>query len=186
MRHSMLAALLLGLFGVMLTGCTATPPTEEKREKLASNARETLDRMRADSPEFGRFLDEKAYAYAVFPNVGEGAFIIGAGAGRGEVFEKGRMIGYSLYTKLNIGPQIGGQALSQVIAFEDSAALHKFIDREYAFTAEAKATAIKSGVALNARFQDGVAVFQHTKGGLIAAVAVGGQRFKFAPKPDDR
>jgi lipid-binding SYLF domain-containing protein len=91
------------------------------------------------------------------------------------------MIGYSQINKVNIGAQIGGQAFSQVVAFENKAALDRFIQKEYAFSGEAKATAIKSGVALNARFQDGVAVFQHTKGGLMAAVAVGGQRFSFSP-----
>lgn len=181
MRNSTFAAVLLGVFGFALVGCSTTPPTAEKADKLDSNVRSTLDAMKADSPEFGRFLDDKAYAYAVYPNVGEGALIIGAGGGRGEVFEQGRMIGYSQINKLNIGAQAGGQAFAQVVAFEDKRALDRFIQKEFAFSAEVKATAIKSGVALNARFQDGVAVFQHTKGGLMAAAAVGGQRFSFDP-----
>ena len=38
-----------------------------------------------------------------------------------------------------------------------------------------------AGAGANAKYTDGVAIFQHTKGGLMAAAAVGGQKFKFEP-----
>jgi len=136
--------------------------------------------MRSDSPEFAAFLD-RAYAYAVFPDVSEGAFVVGGGGGAGEVYENGRLIGYSRLTKATIGFQAGGQKYSQVIVFENKDALKRFIDKEYKFNAGATAVALKSGVAANAKFQEGVAVFQHTKGGLMASAALGGQSFTFSP-----
>ena len=43
------------------------------------------------------------------------------------------------------------------------------------------AVALKSGASANARYQNGVAVFTATKGGLMAEAAVGGQKFSFEP-----
>jgi lipid-binding SYLF domain-containing protein len=180
MTKMIYAALLVGFLGFGLTGCSTTPPTEEKRDALHDNVKSTLSMMRADSPSFGDILD-KAYAYAVYPNIGEGAFIVGGGGGRGEVYEQGKMIGYSTLKKATIGLQAGGQAYSEVILFQDKDALNRFINHEFRFEANATAVAIKSGVSANAKFQNGIAVFQATKGGLMAAAAVGGQTFAFAP-----
>jgi lipid-binding SYLF domain-containing protein len=174
------AVLLLGVFGLGMVGCTTAPRTEEKRDALDSRAQSTLDAMRSEDPGFGRFLDD-AYAYAIYPTVGKGGFVAAGAYGKGEVFEQGRMIGYSDLTQATIGATIGGQEFSEVIAFQNKAALDKFIQDEYAFSAGVSAVALKSGTAKNARFQAGVAVFQYIKGGLMADASVGGQRFRFKP-----
>jgi lipid-binding SYLF domain-containing protein len=138
----------------------------------------TLDAMRREDPSFSEFLD-KAYAYAVYPTVGKGGLIVGGSYGHGQVFEQGRFIGYSDITQATVGAQIGGQAFAEVVALEDKAALDKFTQSAYAFTAQVTAVAIKSGAAKNARFRDGVAVFTYIKGGLMAEASAGGQRFRF-------
>jgi lipid-binding SYLF domain-containing protein len=181
MNKSVFTALSMAILCCVFAGCSTAPPTDEKREALDDSVQRAVDAMRADSSMFADFLD-KSYAYAVFPSVGEGALGVGAAAGRGEVFSKGRMIGYSNLIKATVGLQAGGQEFSEVICFEDDAALRKFMDHEFSFSAGANAVALKSGVAANARFQDGVAVFQHTKGGLMAAAAIGGQKFHYVPK----
>lgn len=174
------ALLLLGVFGLGMVGCSTAPKTEEKREALDSKAQSSLDAMRAEDPSFGRFLDD-AYAYAVYPTVGKGGFIAAGAYGKGEVYEQGRMIGYSDLSQATVGATIGGQEFTEVVAFQNKAALDKFIHDEYAFSAGVSAVALKSGTAKNARFQDGVAVFQYIKGGLMAEASVGGQRFRFTP-----
>jgi lipid-binding SYLF domain-containing protein len=178
MNKAIIVPLLLAAFASGLVGCSTAPKTEEKREALSSNVQSTLDAMRAEDPGFGAFIDA-AHAYAVYPTVGRGAFIFGGAYGKGHVYEKGKFIGYSDMSQATVGAQIGGEGFAQVIAFENRAALDRFISKEYAFTAEVKAVALKSGAAKQARFQDGIAVFQYTKGGLMAAAAVGGQRFRF-------
>jgi lipid-binding SYLF domain-containing protein len=178
MNKTMVAALLVAAFGIGTVGCSTAPKTEEKREALDANVRSTLDAMRAEDPSFGAFLDS-AYGYAIFPTVGRGAFVFGGAYGKGEVFEQGKFIGYSDMSQATVGAQIGGEGFAQVIAFENKAALDKFTSKEFAFNAEVSAVALKSGVAKQARFRDGIAVFQYTKGGLMAAAAVGGQRFRF-------
>src|SRR5437868_1468192 len=102
MKISTFAALLIAAVGFGLTGCTTAPETEGKREMLDINVRDTLKDMRAESPDFGDFLDTRAYAYAIYPTVGEGGLIVGGASGRGEVFEKGEKIGYSRISKATI------------------------------------------------------------------------------------
>lgn len=180
MKTSVFAALMLAIFGFGLTGCQTAPSTPEKQDALDASVQATLDEMRRVDPSFGRFIDN-AYGYAVYPNVGKGGFIVGGSYGRGEVFEQGKMIGYSDITQATVGAQIGGQAYAEVIAFENKAALDRFIQREYTLAAQATAVALKSGAAAAARFQDGIAVFTYIKGGLMAEASVGGQRFRFTP-----
>jgi lipid-binding SYLF domain-containing protein len=176
----MYATLLLAVFGFGLTGCSTAPQSEAKKETLDSDAQRALDAMRSEDPTFGRFIDN-AYAYAVYPTVGKGGLIAGGAYGKGEVYEQGKMIGYSDLSQVTVGAQIGGQSYTEVVAFENKAALDKFISKEYAFDAAVSAVALKSGAAKNARFQDGIAVFMYIKGGLMAEAAVGGQRFRFTP-----
>jgi lipid-binding SYLF domain-containing protein len=180
MRTSLFAALLLAAFGFGLVGCSTQPQTEEKKQSLDADARNTLDEMRREDPDFGRFLD-RAFGYAIYPSVGKGGFIVGGSYGKGEVYEQGRMIGYSDITQATIGAQVGGQAFAEVICFENKAALDKFIAAEYQLAAEATAVALKSGAGAQARFQNGIAIFTYNKGGLMAAAAVGGQRFRYTP-----
>ena len=46
---------------------------------------------------------------------------------------------------------------------------------------DAKASVAASGVAANAKYDQGIAVFTLPKAGAMVAAAVGGQKFKFAP-----
>lgn len=179
-RTTLAAALFVATIGFGLTGCHTAPKSEESRASLDNAIQESMNAMRREDPSFGEFLD-KAYGYAVYPTVGKGGFLVGGSYGHGEVFEQSKFIGYSDISQATIGAQIGGQSFTEVVVFEDKAALDKFIASEYAFTAQATAVAIKSGAAKNARFRDGVAVFTYIKGGLMAEAAAGGQRFRFQP-----
>jgi lipid-binding SYLF domain-containing protein len=178
MNVKILAPLLMMVFGMGTIGCSTAPKDQSDREALDANVRKTLDAMRAQDPSFGTFLDS-AYAYAAYPTVGRGAFIIGGSYGKGEIFEQAKFIGFSDMSQATVGLQAGGESFAEVICFENKAALDKFISKEYAFSAEVKAVALKSGAAKDAKFQEGIAVFQYEKGGLMAAAAVGGQRFRY-------
>jgi lipid-binding SYLF domain-containing protein len=83
--------------------------------------------------------------------------------------------------KLNIGFQAGGQAIIEVIFFEKPVDLERFKENNFEFAAETSAVALKSGIAFNAKYKDGVAVFALPKAGLMADASVGGQRFEYRP-----
>ena len=83
-----------------------------------------------------------SYAYAVFPNIGEGAFIVGGAGGKGGVFVGGQQIGVATLAKVSVGFQAGGKDFSEIIFFEDKRALDEFESGNFEFGADASVIAI--------------------------------------------
>ena len=88
----------------------------------------------------GTFFD-KSYGYAVFPTIGKGGIGIGGAHGSGRVYKQGVVIGTSEMNQITIGLQLGGQAFSQIIFFENESALNNFISGNFEFSADASAVA---------------------------------------------
>ncbi|MFA5904772.1 MAG: lipid-binding SYLF domain-containing protein [Desulfobacula sp.] len=145
----------------------------------------------------------KSHGYAIFPTVGKGGIGIGGAYGEGRVYEKGKMTGTVSLAKLSIGFQLGGQAFSEIIFFRDKQAYNEFTSGNFEFDASASAVAITAGAQAKAGtegataganvggsrgeqadigYTKGMAVFVHTKGGLMYEAAIGGQKFTFTPK----
>ena len=154
------------------------------------------------SPAVKPFFDN-CYGYAVFPTVGKGGFVVGGAYGTGQVYAKGVVTGTATLIKATIGFQLGGQAFSQMIFFEDKRAYGDFISGNFEFDAGVSAVAITAGVqakvgtegatagasagpATGAQaetdYHKGMVVFIHAKGGLMYEATVGGQKFSFEPK----
>ena len=151
--------------------------------------------------ESGSFFDT-AYAYAVFPTVGEGGLILGAALGKGRVYVQGKLVGDSKLKQLSAGLQLGGKAYSEIIFFEDKRALDEFESGKFEFSAGASAIAITaaagasvgtngtqanaSGTESNAtavgQYYKGMGVFTVAKGGLMYAAAIAGQKFSYKPR----
>ena len=164
---------------MVLIVCAATAQTRSDKKLMqdATKAKSTL--LKTDSS-LEKFFNESA-GYVVFPNVGKGGFIIGGASGNGVVYQDGQIIGMAALKKLNIGLQAGGQAIIEVIFFETSVDLDRFKEGKFQFAAEASAVALKSGIAFNAKYKEGVAVFALPKAGLMADASVGGQKFSYDP-----
>ncbi len=146
---------------------------------------------------------KKCYGYAVFPTVGKGGIGIGGAYGEGRVYEKGKMTGTVSLAKLSIGFQLGGQAFSEIIFFQDKRAYNEFTSGNFEFDASASAVAITAGAQAKAgtegataganagpaageyadiSYTKGMAIFVHTKGGLMYEASIGGQKFSFTPQ----
>lgn len=149
-----------------------------KDQKIIDDAAEAKVMLLKADEGLNTFFDESA-GYVIFPNVGKGGFIVGAASGNGIVFEGGKKVGMADLKKLNIGFQAGGQAIIEVIFFETQNSLNDFKEGKFSFAAEASAVAVRSGLAFNAKYKDGVAVFALPKAGLMADASVGGQKFKY-------
>ena len=158
----------------------AKPAKSAKPDALA-----TLKKLQAKDPGLKRLL-EKAYGYAVFPAVGKANLVIGGAFGRGEVFEKGRKIGYATISLLTIGVQIGGDTFDEVIVFESREALERFKRGKTAFSANASAVLVKAGAASAKDFEKGAAVYVYPHGGMMLELGIGGQRFKFKPADEEQ
>jgi lipid-binding SYLF domain-containing protein len=142
---------------------------------------------------------DNCYAYAVFPTIGEGGFIVGGARGKGHVYVHDRLVGDTTMTQLSIGFQAGGQAYSEVIFFQSKRDLDEFESGKFEFTAGASATAITASASAsvgtdrissqasseatdattNGNYQTGMAVFTIAKGGLMYAADIAGEKFSF-------
>ena len=164
-----------------LTACSTAPKTEEGRAGILEDAEQALAQARRNDPTLDEFLDDAA-GYAVFPTVGKGAVGVGGAYGKGVLYEGGRFAGYCDLTQGTIGFQLGGQAYTEIIAFETDDTVDDFKSGEFEFGAQATAVALKSGAGANARYEDGVAVFTMDEAGLMFEASVGGQKFSYQPK----
>tara|TARA_R110002110_G_scaffold415561_2_gene650866 strand:- start:68665 stop:69237 length:573 start_codon:yes stop_codon:yes gene_type:complete len=146
---------------------------------------------------------QSAYGYALFPTVGKGGIGIGGAHGKGQVYVGGQHVGNSSMTQLTMGLQLGGQAFSQIIFFEDRRSFESFASGNFEFSAQATAVAITAGVSAEANtggglsagasggqndattshggYRKGMATFTIAKGGLMYEAAIGGQKFSYTP-----
>jgi lipid-binding SYLF domain-containing protein len=169
------AALML-----LAAGCQTTPETAAKREALVDESQAALKSFEAKDPGIADLV-HRGYGYAIFPNVGKGAFVVGGGYGHGSVYEQANFIGYADITQATVGAQIGGGDYAELIIFENRDALERFKNNQLTFNAGASAVIAKTGVAKTAKYENGVMVFTDAKAGAMASAAVGGQKFTFSP-----
>ncbi len=149
--------------------------------ELESDSKEALKTIIEKSPKLESFKKE-AYGYAVFPRITKGAVGIGGAAGNGVVYKGDVIVGGSHLKQATVGIQFGGQQYVEVIFFENEEVFEKFTNGKLKFNAQASAVALKAGAAIDAAYQNGVAVFTATKGGLMYEASIGGQHFKYESK----
>ncbi len=152
----------------------------EKDKKIMADAIKAKEALLKAQGGLQKFFENSA-GYVIFPNVGKGGFIIGGASGNGVVYEGEQVVGMAGLKKLNVGLQAGGQAVIEVIFFETDVDLNRFKEGKFQFAAETSAVVLKSGIAFNAKYKDGVAVFAMPKAGLMADASVGGQKFSYKP-----
>lgn len=142
------------------------------------------------------------YGYALFPTIGKGGFGIGGAYGKGKVYKKGVYQGDTSMSQITIGLQLGGQAYSQAIFFQDKRSFDEFTLGNFEFGAQATAVALTAGVSAEASTKGssagasggknnaktvaepykGMAVFTIAKGGLMYEASIGGQKFTYEAK----
>ena len=122
---------------------------------------------------------KEAAGFAVFPNIAKAGLGIGGARGNGEVFEDGKVIGSTTVTQLSFGFQLGGQAFSQIIFFQNKRDVDRFTDGNFEFGASASAALITEGANASVDYTNGVAVMTFSKGGLMYEASIGGQKFTF-------
>ena len=191
----------LMVFGSLLAVLLTTPAVAEDdkaKDKDAKYADAKQVFLNADAS--AAFFDN-SYGYALFPTIGKGGIGLGGAHGSGRVYTGGTYVGDTKMTQVTIGFQLGGQAFSQIIFFEDERAFREFTGGNFEFGAQATAVAITAGASAgatttgssagasggknNARvaggYSKGYAIFTIAKGGLMYEASVGGQKFSYIP-----
>ena len=139
---------------------------------------ETIEKFQEQSWIMESILED-SYGYAVFPSIGKGGFGIGGAYGKGILYENGIPVGDAKMTQVSVGFQWGGQSYSELIVFEDKAALELFKSNRLELAAQASAIAVTAGVSADVPYTNGVAVYTLPKAGLMYEATVGGQKFKY-------
>jgi lipid-binding SYLF domain-containing protein len=178
MRWTTGLALVVTVVAGLLGSCATAPATREDKAALVAEATSRWQQMRTADPALDALV-KRGYGYALFPNVGKAGLGVGGAYGRGVVYEQGQHIGYSDLTQGSVGLQAGGQSFSELLVFETKAALDRFKAGRFGLAADASAVVLKSGVATNADFIDGVAVVVQPIGGVMVEAAIGGQQFTY-------
>jgi lipid-binding SYLF domain-containing protein len=103
---------------------------------------------------------------------------------------------------VTVGLQLGGEAYSELILFEDERALQEFIKGNFEFGADVQAIAVTAAAGAKASttgssagasagkkdattvggYRKGMAIFTVAKGGLMYEASVGGQKFSYTPR----
>ena len=164
----------------------------------ADDYSQTIENFKS-SPVTETFFKD-AYAFAVYPTIGKGGIGIGAAHGKGAVYLAGEKVGKSTMSQLSIGFQLGGQAYSQIIFFQDKRSFEEFTSGNFEFSAEASAVALtmaaqaKAGTSgtsssqgtdsdstkqNKAFYHKGMAVMTLAKGGLMYEAALAGQKYSY-------
>jgi lipid-binding SYLF domain-containing protein len=98
----MFKVLRLGLIIPVLVLSVSVASAKDDRDETHQKVESIKKDWQAKDDTFNATL-KKAYAYAIFPEVGKGGFIVGASHGAGEVYKKGKLIGYSKMTQTTVG-----------------------------------------------------------------------------------
>ena len=187
---------MIRLHALLLSLLIALPFASARADEYADTVK-----LFRDAGKSAQFFD-KSYGYAVFPTIGKGGIVIGGAHGSGQVYVKGKHVGDTSMTQLSIGPQLGGQAYSQIIFFQDKRAFDEFASGNFEFGAQASAIAITAGASAQATtggagagasgtqnhaktassYHGGMAVFTIAKGGLMYEASIGGQKFSYKPR----
>ena len=149
------------------------------------------------SPQTHTFF-ANSYGCVIFPTIGKAGMGIGGAHGSGWVFKQNALSGTAKMTQVTFGLQLGGQAFSQIIFFEDERAYRNFTSENFELGAQVSAVALSAGANASAStaggaaagsgdsqakkdYTDGMAIFTKAKGGLMYEASVGGQKFNFKP-----
>ncbi len=151
---------------------------QEKKQELKNDAEEAKRAFIQEDPRMEEHLNN-AVGYAIFPNVGKGAYILGGAAGNGVVYENDEVVGFAELRQLDIGLQIGGQAFREIIIFRTQQALDRFKEGNFEFEGSASAVIWDKGKGESIQFQDGVGVALMPKAGAMAGISIGGQKFNY-------
>jgi len=168
-------------FGMVLTSVSALAWKPDFNDKFELTVAQAIVKANETDPTLTMWF-ESAYAYAVYPRVGKGGFIVGGAHGAGLVIQGDRTVGKTTLTQVTVGAQVGGQAYAEYIMFKDQAAFEHFTRGNYEFGAQVSAVAITAGASVDAGYESGVAVFTLANGGLMVEASVGGQKFSYEAK----
>ena len=177
---------VVGLAAVGLIGGATLLRAEEKsweeldqaskRAKIDETADKTKDDVLAGNDK-AKDLYQKAHGWAAFDNL-KIAFGFSGGGGNGVAVDKST--GHRTYMKMGtagFGLGLGAKQYQVLFLFQDEATFNNFVEKGWQAAASASAQAGGEGVGAQAGFVNGLAVYQISDKGLMAAADIAGTKY---------
>lgn len=165
---------------VAVPSCASTPKTAAEQHTLETQAASTLREMQNQQPGLSNAI-QSAYAYAVFPDVGKGAFIVGGAGGRGVLYEHGMPTGNVKITKASFGASIGAESMAELVILSNQDEVNKLKSGSFDLGGNIQAVVIQQGGSVPIGTVRGTMVYVMPRGGAMVDVSVAGQRITFEP-----
>jgi len=149
---------------------------EAKRMKIKETAQASANDVMDNNPKAKELWDE-AYGWAAFDNL-KLAFGFSGGGGNGVAVNK--KTGEHTYMKMGtvgVGLGLGAKKYQVVFLFQDEQTFRNFVDKGWQADAGASAVAGGSGAGVTTGFVNGMAVYQITDKGLMAAADIAGTKY---------
>lgn len=182
LRHGVppLAAIALVAAGVASV-MSASPPAEAASAASLDRAVDaTLKQFVAGHRGAQQLLDQ-AQGVLVFPELLEGAVVVGGEYGEGALRVNGKSVAYYNKVSMSAGVQIGGQSKTLIVFFFDSAALDGFRkSRGWQVGVDGQVVVLgfgANGELTSTNIKDPVAAVVMNAKGLMAGVSLEGSKF---------
>ena len=177
MKTNLKVKALVIISGLVLSFTSIAQENDATKQLEIDKASITKKEFLQKDPGLSRFFVE-SYGYAVLPSVGKGGMIVGGAYGKGVVYKGNDPVGLAEMTQVTVGAQIGGKSYSEIIFFKTEAEYEVFLTGRYEVAAQISAVACNKGVSNDLDYSDGVIIVTMDKGGLMAEVSAGGQKFR--------
>lgn len=147
-----------------------------KRAKIDETADKTKDDILSENAK-AKELYKDAYGWAAFDNM-KIAFGFSGGGGNGVAVNK--KTGNRTYMKMGtagIGLSLGAKKYQVLFLFQDEQTFKSFVEKGWQADASASAQAGGEGVGAQTGFVNGIAIYQISDKGLMAAADVSGTKY---------
>jgi len=180
-RKLVVAAAVVGLIGSASILRAEEKSWEEldaasKRAKIDETANKTKDDV-VEAHAKAKDLYSKAYGWAAFDNL-KIAFGFSGGGGNGVAVNK--KTGHRTYMKMGtagVGLGLGVKGYQVLFLFQDQATFDNFVDKGWQADASANAQAGGEGAGAQTGFVNGIAIYQVSDKGLMAAADIAGTKY---------
>jgi lipid-binding SYLF domain-containing protein len=149
---------------------------ESKRMKVNETAKGSLNEVLEKNPK-AKDLWDQTYGWAAFDNL-KLAFGFSGGGGNGVAVNK--KTGEHTYMKMGtvgVGFGLGANKYQVLFLFQDEQTFRNFVDKGWQADAGASAVAGKAGAEAKTGFVNGMAIYQITDKGLMAAADIAGTKY---------
>jgi lipid-binding SYLF domain-containing protein len=168
------------ILGLCLSTSAYADWQPDASDKMQAKAYAALTKFKDKHPQMQSYF-EQAHGYAIIPGITRIAVGFGLAYGKGLVMEGNELIGWTSYSQLSSGVQLGAKYFSMILFFKDGAALDDYKNYQVRFLAQAGVDLATVGISGTPAYNDGVAIFAITRFGLMVEISYSGARFKYRP-----